>query len=158
VSAVYAVVVMAEFIDDEILEMAVAREVDANRFYLALAARAKNPGIQRLFEKLAAEELEHKAIIELEIMKTGRVVKEDKPLAGFHDQEPDYSPTLTDMSYKDVLLIGIQKEEASIQLYVDMAEMTSDAHSKEILIALAQQEAVHKMRFQKALDFLSRIA
>jgi rubrerythrin len=149
---------MAEFIDDEILEMAVAREVDSSRFYLALAARVKNTGIQRLFEKLAAEELEHKAKIELEIMKTGRVVRDDKSLAGFHDQQPDYSPTLTDMSYKDVLLIGVQKEEASIQLYVDMAEMTSDTHSKEILIALARQEAEHKMRFQKALDFLSHIA
>ena len=149
---------MAEFIDDEILEMAIAREVDASRFYLALAARVENPGIQRLFEKLAAEELEHKAKIELEIMKTGRVVKEDKPLAGFHDQQPDYAPTITDMSYKDVLLMGVQKEEASMRLYVDMAEMTSDAHSKEILIAMAQQEASHKQRFQKALDFLSHIA
>jgi rubrerythrin len=149
---------MAEFIDDEILEMAVAREVDANRFYLALAARVENPRIKRIFEKLAAEELEHKAKIELEIMKTGRVVKEDKPPVGFHDEQPGYTPTVIDMNYKDVLLMGIQKEEASIQLYVDMAEMTSDAHSKEILIALAQQEAEHKMRFQKILEFISHIA
>ena len=79
---------MAEFIDDEILEMAVAREVDANRFYLALAARAENPRIKKIFEKLAAEELEHKAKIELEIMKTGRVVKDD--------QNPGRIPRQTD--------------------------------------------------------------
>jgi rubrerythrin len=149
---------MAEYIDDEILEMAVAREVDASRFYLALAARVENPGIQRLFEKLAEEELEHKAIIELEIMKTGRVVREDKSPAGLHDQKHNYAPTVIDMSYKDVLIMGTQKEEASIRLYVDMAEMTTDAHSKEILVALAQEETGHKQRFQKALDFLSNIA
>jgi len=40
---------MAEFIDDEILEMAVAREVDANRFYLALAARVEDPSIKKIF-------------------------------------------------------------------------------------------------------------
>ena len=34
---------MADFIDNEILEMAVAREVDANRFYLAIAERVENP-------------------------------------------------------------------------------------------------------------------
>ncbi len=79
---------MAEFIDDEILEMAVAREVDANRFYLALAERVENPRIRKVFEKLAAEELEHKAKIELEIMKTGRVVNEDRTPAGFHDEQP----------------------------------------------------------------------
>jgi rubrerythrin len=45
---------MADFIDDEILEMAVAREVDANRFYLTLASRVQNQGIKRVFEKLAA--------------------------------------------------------------------------------------------------------
>jgi rubrerythrin len=156
--AIYPVAYMADFIDDEILEMAVAREVDAYRFYLALVERVENRRIRKVFEMLAAEELEHKAKIELEIMKTGRVVKEDKPPAGFHDQQPDYAPAVIDMNYKDVLLMGIQKEEASIRLYVDMAEMTSDAHSKEILFALAQEEAGHKQRFQKALDFLSHIA
>ncbi len=56
------------------------------------------------------------------------------------------------MNYKDILLMGIQKEEASIRLYVDLAEMTSDAHSKEILLALAQEEAGHKLRFQTILE------
>jgi rubrerythrin len=149
---------MAEFIDDEILEMAVAREVDANRFYLALAARVKKPRIRKVFKELAAEELEHKAKIELEIMKMGRVVNTDKTPAGFKEDSADYVPPEIDMNYKDVLLMGMQKEEASIRLYVDMAEMTSDAHSKEILIALAQEEAEHKLRFQTVLDYLSRNA
>jgi rubrerythrin len=154
--AIYPVAYMADFIDDEILEMAVAREVDAYRFYLALVERVENRRIRKVFEMLAAEELEHKAKIELEIMKTGRVVKEDKPPAGFHDQQPDYAPTVIDMNYKDVLLMGMQKEEASIRLYVDMAEMTSDVHSKKILLALAQEEAGHKLRFQTVLDYLSK--
>ena len=150
---------MAEFIDDEILEMAVAREVDANRFYLALAERVENPRIKKIFEKLAAEELEHKAKIELEIMKTGRVVNaEQDRRPDFSDEQPDYMPPEIEMNYKDILLMGIQKEEASFRLYVDLAEMISDAHSKEILLALAQEEAGHKLRFQKVLDFLSHIA
>ena len=62
------------------------------------------------------------------------------------------------MNYKDIVFMGIKKEEASIRLYADLAEMTSDAHSKEILLALAQEEAGHKQRFQEVLDFLSHIA
>ncbi|MGD0596624.1 MAG: ferritin family protein [Sedimentisphaerales bacterium] len=149
---------MADFIDDEILEMAVAREVDANRFYLVLAERVENPRIRRIFEMLAAEELEHKAKIELEIMKTGRVVNKDKTPAGFKNDRADYVPPEIEMDYKDILLMGMQKEEASIRLYVDMAEMISDAHSKEILLALAQEEVGHKLRFQTVLDYLSRNA
>ena len=149
---------MAEFIDDEILEMAVAREVDANRFYLALAARVKNPRIRKVFKELAAEELEHKAKLELEIMKTGRVVNTDETPAGFRDEQPNYVPPGIEMGYNDILLMGMQKEDASFRLYVDMAGMTSDAHSKEILLALAQEEAGHKLRFQSVLDYLPRNA
>ena len=62
------------------------------------------------------------------------------------------------MNYKDILLMGIHKEEASFQLYVDLAGMISDAHSKEILLALAQEESGHKQRFEKILEFISHIA
>jgi rubrerythrin len=155
---VYAVCIMAEFIDDEILEMAAAREMDANRFYIALAARVENTRIKRIFEKLAAEELEHKAKIELEIMKTGRVVKKDKAQAGFNDEQPGYVPPEIEMSYKDILRMGIQKEEASFRLYTDLAGMTSDPHSREILLALAREEEGHKQRFRKIFEFLSHIA
>lgn len=154
----YPVVTMADFIDDEILEMAVAREVDANRFYLALAERVDNPRIRKVFEELAAEELEHKAKIELEIMKTGRVVNKDKTPSRFLDEPPNYTPPEIEMDYKDILLMAIQKEEASFRLYVDLAGMTNDAHSKEILLALAHEEAGHKRRFQEILDLLLRIA
>ena len=149
---------MAEFIDDEILEMAVAREVDANRFYLALASRVENTRVKRIFEKLAAEELEHKAKLELEIMKTGRVVKDVETPMSFQDDNADYVPSKIKMDYKDILLMGIQKEESSIRLYVDMAGMTSDVHSREIFVALAQEEVSHKERFQKIFEFLSHIA
>ena len=147
---------MAEFIDDEILEMAVAREVDANRFYEALAAQSKDPNTRNIFLELAAEELEHKAKLELEIMKTGRVVDVSKAPAGFNDDQYDYSQVDFDVEFKDILLMGVQKEEASFRLYVDLAGMTHDHDSKETLLALAEEEAGHKMRLQTIFDFLSR--
>ncbi|MFH1369675.1 MAG: ferritin family protein [Planctomycetota bacterium] len=146
---------MDEFIaDDEILEMAVAREVDANRFYLALAARSKKPRIRRIFEQLAAEELEHKAKLELEIMKTGRVVNTHKPPVGLRYDQPDYTPHDFEIDYKDILLIGIQKEEASIRLYTDLAGMATDANAKETLLAIAREEAEHKLRFEAVFEHL----
>jgi len=60
--------------DIEIWEFAIAREIDANRFYLTLAQRIDNPEMRKVFEDLASEELEHKAKLELELMKTGKVM------------------------------------------------------------------------------------
>ncbi len=151
------IMLMAD-LDNEILEMAAAREVDANRFFLALAERVKDPRTKKVFRMLAEEELEHKSLIELEIMKTGRVVKKNLNPPGFSDEKPDYAPLKVEMSYKDILQMGLQKEEASIKLYTELAAMTSDAHSREVLLNLAQEEAIHKQRFQKALDFLKHIA
>jgi rubrerythrin len=146
---------MGEFVaDDEILEMAVAREVDANRFYLALAARSQKPHIRKIFEQLAAEELEHKAKLELEIMKTGRVVNTHKPPLGLRYDQPDYTPHDFEIDYKDILLIGIQKEEAAFRLYTDLAGMTNDRDSKETLLAIAREEAEHKLRFQAVFEQL----
>lgn len=146
---------MDEFVaDDEILEMAVAREVDANRFYLALAARSQKPHIRKIFEQLAAEELEHKAKIELEIMKTGRVVNTHKTPLGLRYDQPDDTPHDFEIAYKDILLIGIQKEEASFRLYTDLAGMTTDHDSKQTLLAIAQEEAEHKVRFQAVFEQL----
>jgi rubrerythrin len=151
---------MAEFIqDDEILEMAVAREMDAINFYTILADKANNAVIRRMFEALAAEEVEHKEKLELEIMKTGRVVDTQRPPIGLNDNGPQSEkagpaesvlPEI-DFDYKDVLNIGIQKEDASFRLYMDLAGMVNDTDSRNMLIALAHEEAQHKLRFENEL-------
>jgi rubrerythrin len=145
--------------DDEILEMAVAREVDAIKFYTGLADRAKNSFIRRMFEELAAEEVEHKEKLELEIMKTGKVVDTQRPPIGLNGDNPlsekagpaeSVLPDI-DFDYKDVLNIGIQKEDASFRLYMDLAGMVNGTDSRDMLIALAQEEAQHKLRFENEL-------
>jgi rubrerythrin len=146
--------------DDEILEMAVAREVDAIKFYTVLAESARDSNMRRMFEELAAEEVEHKEKLELEIMKIGRVVDTQRPPTGFNDDrlpsgmaEPaGYVPPEIDVDYKGVLSMGIQKEDASFRLYMDLAGMVNDPGSREMLVALAQEEAEHKLRFQAELE------
>jgi rubrerythrin len=141
-------------VDYEILELAIAREVDANRFYMSLAARTQKPHIRRIFEELAAEELEHKAKLEFELIKTGRVVNTSEEIPGLNDDQPDSAAPDFVIDFKDILLIGIQKEEASVRLYTDMAGMVTDAESKRMLLALAAEEVKHKDRFQAGFNRL----
>ena len=56
------------------------------------------------------------------------------------------------MDYKDMLLMGIQKEEAAFRFYVGLAAKVTDEDSYETLLALAEQEVKHKMRFEMEYD------
>lgn len=140
---------MTDFVpNEEILELAIAREEIANRLFLELAARAKNPEIRKVFEELAEEELEHKARLELEILKTGKVMKATQKPAFEEEIDTGEPATWVDMDYKDMLLMGIQKEEAAFRFYVKLAANAADEDSYETLMALAEQEIKHKLRFE----------
>jgi rubrerythrin len=149
--------------DIEIFEFAIAREVDANRFYLTLAQRIDNPEMRKVFEDLAKEELEHKAKLELELMNTGRVVStnhESAPVlsgesknGGVGQVWQNSGPKL-DMDYKDMLLLGIEKEEASFRTYVSLIGTVHEQGSREVLLAIAEEEVKHKLRFELEYDML----
>ena len=140
--------------NNEILEYAIAREVDANRFYLALAARTENPEIRKVFEDLAEEELEHKAKLELEVMKTGRTVPAEQARELNTDEEPVFDGPELDMDYKDMLRLAIEKEEAAFRTYVNLVPNVQDQESREVLLAIAQEEVKHKLRFEIEYDML----
>jgi len=146
---------MAEFdSDEEILELAIAREEDANQFYIVLAAQVKNAEMRKVFEDLAEEELEHKAKLELEVIKTGRVVTAtEKPELETKGDTETVGPEV-DMDYKDMLIMAMQKEEASFRLYVDLAGRVINEDAHDTLLALAEEEVKHKLRFETEYDLL----
>jgi len=113
--------------DNEILEFAIAREVEAYNFYMALADRVESPEIAKVFKDLAKEELEHKAKLELEVMKTGKTLAAaEKVTIPEHDYIISDVNSALDMDYKDVLMLGIEKEEASFRTYVNLLPSIHD--------------------------------
>jgi len=142
--------------DQEILEFAISREVEAYYFFLALAGRVEDPNMRQVFEDLAAEELEHKAKLELEIIKTGKTLPDQQMPAG--RPENDYiisdSSMPLDIDYSDMLLLGIEKEEAAFRMFVNLIPNVSDEESRETLLALAQEEVRHKLRFENEYNKL----
>ena len=116
---------------DEILEFAIAREVEANQLYLYMAAHLTNPEMSRVCANFAKEELEHKAKLELELIKIGEVVTEFN-LSNYVMEAGDPM----DMSYEDLLVFAINKEDKSINLYSDLAETVKDKASRKMLCHL----------------------
>lgn len=143
---------------EEILEYAISREVEAYYFCLALAGRVDTLKMRQVFEDLAAEELEHKAKLELEMIKMGKTLPEQQMPPG--RPESDYimsdSDSLLDMDYTDMLLLGMEKEEAAFRMYVNLIPNAQDEESREMLLAIAEEEVRHKLRFETEYDMLHK--
>lgn len=142
--------------DEEILQFAVAREIEAHNFYLSLAENVENPQIEKLLNDLAREELEHKAKLELEMMKSGKTVSEQsKRLIPEHEYIISEDLPL-DLDYRDLLMLGIEKEEASFRTYIELLSSVRDEQSREVLLGIAEEEVKHKLRFEQEYHALPK--
>ena len=142
--------------DYEVLEFAIHREVEAYYFYMALSERVDSAQMSQVFKEFAKEELQHKTKLELEVLKLGQVVPVDEELPDASRDNYIVSNTnsLLDMDYKDVLLLAIEKEEASFRTYINLVPTVSDQKSREVLLAIAEEEVKHKHRFEIEYDIL----
>ncbi|HUW20355.1 MAG TPA: ferritin family protein [Sedimentisphaerales bacterium] len=136
---------------DEILDFAIAREVEANKFYTELAQRMGSPAMREVFEEFAIEELGHK--MKLEAVKGGQIKLKEEQVQSL--EIADYvveEEIRSDMSYADVLVVAMRKEKVSYRLYIDLAGAAEAEELTEMFLALAQEEAKHKLRFEIEYD------
>jgi rubrerythrin len=137
---------------DKILDFAVAKEEESAEFYADLARRVEKPWMRRVFEEFSREEVGHKEkLLGIQRGKT-LLPAEGKVLdLKIGDYLVDVEPT-ADMEYQDALILAMKKEKASFRLYSDLAETTDDASLRATFLALAQEEAKHKLRFEVEYD------
>ncbi|MBN1788344.1 MAG: ferritin family protein [Sedimentisphaerales bacterium] len=143
-----------------ILYYAIGREVEANVFYNLLSQYVDDPQIQAICADLALEELRHKARLELEIMKLGKVAKQFIS----SDKDEEFLPKPLDcmlnmvkvmqMDLPQLLLFAMKKEKIAFRFYIDFLPKVQDARCREVLIELAEEEARHKIRFELEYDRL----
>ncbi|MFA5423397.1 MAG: ferritin family protein [Phycisphaerae bacterium] len=136
---------MSEQTKEQIIRFAIRREQEAYKFILAIREVAKFPGIKFLLEDMAKEELEHKEKLELELIKLGEVVPEDDLSQTAYKIESD---EIAEMDYADLLVLGMEKEDISFRMYIDLALKAQNAESRETFLAIAEQELRHKIRFE----------
>jgi len=138
---------------NEVLDFAIAREVEANEFYTDMAARVDRPDMRKVFKDFAREEQGHKA--KLEAVKRGEYLFESQagPAQGLGLAEYLVAGELTpEMSYADALILAMKKEKASYKLYLDLAVLAKDEATIGLFLALAGEEAKHKLRFEIEYD------
>jgi rubrerythrin len=135
----------------EILQSAIGKEIEANVFYNLLSQYVQNPQIRDLCGEFAAEELEHKAKLELELMKLGKTLTPypayNKAFVRPLDYMVDMSKIMQ-MDYKELLILAMKKEKAAFKLYIELIPTVSNQSLRDVLMELAEEEARHKISFE----------
>jgi rubrerythrin len=137
---------------DEILDFAIGKEEEAAQLYTRLGHQTKKSWMRQVFEEFANEELGHKAKL--------LAIKEGKRLMPAAEKVMDLkiADYLIDveaspgLDYQDALVLAMKEEKAAFRLYSDLAAATDDEALRETLLALAQEEARHKLRFEIEYD------
>ncbi len=137
---------------DKILDYAIEKEQDAADFYTELAGKMERPAMKDIFLGFAKEELGHKQ--KLTGVKQGqRLISAEKKITdlkiGDSLTEVELNP---DLGYQDALILAMKAEKNAFRLYYDLAQATDDASLKQLFMALAQEEAKHKLRFEIEYD------
>ena len=139
---------------DEVLDFAIKREIEAQNFYLELADFVEKPEMAKELSDLASEELEHKE--KLEAVKAGEIGIDEEEVGKLdiaeYVQDVEQHPK---MSYVELLVVGMKKEEISRKLYTDLATITQTQEMRDIFLKLAQEEAKHKRRFEIEYDLMT---
>jgi rubrerythrin len=137
---------------DDVLEFAIGNEEEAHEFYMDLASKMEKPWMKKLFESFAEEEKGHKR--KLLDIKKGKFLEParekimDLKIADYLVKE-EPSPEL---DYPGALILAMKKEKSAFKLYTDLADSTGDQNLKSTFLALAQEEAKHKLRFEIEYD------
>jgi rubrerythrin len=137
---------------DDILDFAIGKEEEAAQLYTSLARQTEKSWMRQVFEEFAGEERGHKAKL--------LAVKQDKLLLPaaekvmdlkLADYLMDVEPS-PDLDYQEALVLAMKEEKAAFKLYSDLAGATDDDTLRATLLALAQEEAKHKLRFEIEYD------
>jgi rubrerythrin len=138
---------------NEILDFAIAREIEASEFYTALAAKMQVPALKQAFLDFAKEEQGHRA--KLEAVKRGEysfgAAAQELMGLGLADYLVSAEPT-PDMSYAEALVLAMKKEKAAFKLYTHLASVAKDDALRNLFLSLATEEAKHKLRFEVEYD------
>jgi len=134
----------------EVLEKAIQKEVESQRLYTDLRQKMTDEAAKDAFQQLAQQEQGHQNLLERYLrrelkegmLNRGQVV--DYKIAERLDQ-PQIFP---DMKLKDVFLLAANREKASHEFYLSLAQIHPAGEVKRLIEELAAQELEHKQQVE----------
>jgi len=136
---------------DEIPDFAIGREIEAFQLYIELSGKVEKPQMRKVLKAFAIEEQEHKAKLE-EAKAEGIVISDEEVGSLGMAEDIEGGEFRPDMSYADILILAMKKEDISVRLYTELAKITQDEKLKDMFLWLVQEETEHKLRFELEYD------
>ncbi|MEN6443281.1 MAG: ferritin family protein [Methanoregula sp.] len=132
----------------KIISLAIDREVEAYTFYRTISEKVKDKVLKSLFTELAGEEKQHREFLQGMLTKNVSSMHFD-PKSDYKVGDALPAPALTaDLKPIDGLVIAIKKELEAMQMYTQLANLSTDTEQKLLFSQLATMERGHKTRLE----------
>ena len=140
---------------EQVLDYAIDREINSRLYYLALAQKASSLELRELLTELADEELRHQKKLARVKQRQFKMLTGDMPPMnlGIAESLPE-SPPHPEMSPLEALRVAMVKEKFAYRLYHELALVAANEELVELFLALAHEEANHKVRLELLYDDL----
>ncbi len=133
----------------EIIQFAIDREIEAESFYLAIAARTTKNTLRELFAGFAAEENNHQKMLK-GVLTSKESLLQFRQASDYKISETVAKAVLTDeMSIADVFSIAMKNEEAAMEMYRKLAADSTSEDSRRLFESLAVMEQGHKVKMEE---------
>ena len=137
---------------NEVIDFAIDGEKEAVRFYQDLQQKTQFQAQKEMLKELENMEKGHIVILE-NIRTQGFTNVEVKKVQTLNisDYIVDVKP-YENMTYQDVLIVAMKKEDQAEKLYTDMAGNFPGTDLETLFLKLASEESGHKLRFETLYD------
>lgn len=139
---------------EDIIEFAIASEIEAAEFYEQASENETIRGVAKNLKEYAAEERRHEQMLknfrdnktkiaEYQFEKVQDIKRSDYLV------ELEYRPG---MSYVNIMRLAMKREEKAFKLYERLSRATDNPDYAKVFKILAQEEAKHKSYFETLYD------
>lgn len=138
----------------EVLDFAIAREIEAHAFYAGLAGHVTDSDLRETIKGFALDELQHG--IRLRAIKAGEIDFFDDDVGSLDIAEavPEVQPH-PGMTYEELLMLAMSREKTAFRIYTNLASIARKPDCRDTLLHLAQEEARHKLRLEIEYDLVT---
>jgi len=138
----------------EALEFAINKEKEAVAFYSELSKKESIADLATTFRELAQEEANHVKLLtsiskKKTVVESGELKKVPNLKISEYLVEMEYSEH---MPMQDILVLAMKREEKALKLYTNLAACSMDDEFTKLFKFLAQEEAKHKLTFERLYD------
>jgi len=139
---------------DDIINFAIEKEVEAEKFYLELSNQETFTAAKTILKEFADQEKGHQNL--LQKFKTNKKILDGYKFKWIPDiKRSNYTVDITyekGMPYTDTLRLAMKREEKALKLYNELLEKIDDKDMKKIFKVLCQEEAKHKNILETLYD------